>query len=48
MLHIYEKSFIKLLQILNERVKDPSCRNIFEDMKNKDNTSESKFTDNIK
>lgn len=44
MLHTYEKSLIKLLQILDERIKDPSCRKILEDMKSKDNISESKYS----
>jgi len=43
MITMYEKSLIKLMQILDERVKDPSCRKMLEDMKKDGNISESKF-----
>jgi len=43
MFTIYEKSLIKLVQILDDRIKDPSCRKLLEEMKNDVNISESKF-----
>lgn len=43
MFAIYEKSLIKLVQILDECIKDPSCRKMLEDMKKNVNISESKF-----
>lgn len=43
MFTIYEKSLIKLVQILDDRIKDPSCRKMLEEMKKNVNISESKF-----
>jgi hypothetical protein len=43
MIAVYEKSVIKLVQILDERIKDPSCRKMLEDMKKDVNISDSKF-----
>lgn len=44
LLSIYDKSFVKLVQIMDERIKDPSCRKMLDDMKNINNASESKLT----
>lgn len=40
-LSTYEKSFVKLMQIIDEHIKDPSCRKLLEDMKIINNVSES-------
>ncbi|XP_025407587.1 uncharacterized protein LOC112681557 [Sipha flava] len=40
MIAVYEKSVIKLVQILDERIKDPSCRKMLEDMKKDVNISD--------
>lgn len=42
LLSTYEKSFAKLIQIIDERIKDISCRKMLENMNNKNNASESK------
>lgn len=43
MFTIYKKSLIKLVQILDDRIEDPSCRKMLEEMKKDVSTSESKF-----
>jgi len=45
MLSTYDKSVIKLIQILDDRVKDHSCRTMLEDMKRYINASDSKFNE---
>lgn len=43
LLRIYEKSFVKLVHIIDERIKIPRCHKLLESMKNINNASESKF-----
>jgi len=43
MLSAYDKSVTKLIQILDDRVKDHSCRDMLDVMKKDTNATESKF-----
>jgi len=43
LLSTYEKSYVKLVQIIDDRIKDPSFRKMLETMMNMNNAPESKF-----